>query len=135
MRKRLIVLGGLVLLAILTITATNTFLKQRQSSDAEKVAGEFITAVTSGDVQKSYQLLSTDAQDNDPIDDTWTTLVGRLNIVFADEEATLASESVTGGTVNLRYNIPGNDNESYHLLLSMVNENGWRVDSFTSGQN
>ena len=135
MRKRLIVLGGLILLAAIMITLTNTFLKGRQTSGAEKVAESFISAVSAGNVDKSFQLLSSDAQNNDPKDGSWTALVERLSIVFTGEDPTLASESASGKTVNLRYNIPGNDNESYHLLLTLVQENGWRVDSFTSGQN
>lgn len=135
MRKRLMVLGGLILLAVVAIIATNTFLQGRQSSGAEKVATDFIAAVSNGDVDKSFQLLSTNAQNNDPKDTSWSQYVARLNITFVDEDPTLASESVSGKTVNLRYNIPGNDNQSYHLLLTMVQENGWRVDSFTSGQN
>ena len=135
MRKRLMVLGGLVLLATFAIVATNTFLQGRQSSGAEKVAADFIAAVSNGDVDKSYALLSTDAQNSDPKDTTWSPYVARLNVAFVDEDPTLASKSVSGKTVNLRYNIPGNDNQSYHLLLTMVQQNGWRVDSFTSGQN
>jgi len=135
MRKRLLLVLGLLLVVVLLLTSVRAFLGHQHIAGADKIGQQFIAAVADGDASKSRQLFTAAAQVDNPVNGSWGQFVERLNIIFNGQRPRLMSSQPDGQQLILTYSIDGNDNQNYHMILTMTQENGWKVDSFTSGEN
>ena len=132
MLRKLVVVGGLLIVAILAITTINAYLKIH--TPTRQVSQKFISYVVRDDASSSYSLFSDTAKSTQSTED-WTKTVTNIAPFFTGRKAAFVSETVgspSSQTITT-YDITGLDNRDYNFVLSLIKENNqWRVYSFTS---
>ena len=133
MNKKLVVVIVCFVIAIAFITiGAKVVSTQSQHNAARKMSDQFVSETLAGKYDKTYALLTTDAQKS--LDTAnWADKLATMHIYFAGRKPTFASVSWTG-TPTFTYDVAGNDG-SYKFVVILnpfKGSGGWRVQSFTS---
>lgn len=104
------------------------------TSGAAKVSNDMVKYLQAGDTKSAYQLLtksqkeSFSEEDFDPIVQTIKeNMTGKPSI----KSQSVNSETESGTTGNVAYDIKGSDGEMYVLSVDLIKEDdGWKVNQF-----
>jgi len=132
MLRKLVVVGGLLIVAILAITTISAYLKTH--TPTRQVSQKFISYVVRDDASSSYSLFSDTAKGTQSVEN-WSKTIADIAPFFKGKKATFVNETAgsSADQTTATYDITGLDNRDYNFVLSLVKENNqWRVYSFTS---
>lgn len=121
----------IMVIALLLVFVGWLSLKKVQQSNLRKTADVFSSEIVSGNDNSSFKLLTSDAQQQNPSGTVWGPFVKRLSNTFSGRHPIYANTAASGKYTIVTYNITGSDG-NYVFTLALINEGGWRIDSFTS---
>lgn len=132
MRKRFVTVAIILLIIIGAVFGGKAIYGEIRYSAPRKVAATFVTNIIAGNAQASYDLFTSDTQGQNPLNGSWGSYVARMHVAFDGQRPKLTSTTTSNGTVNVDYSIKGNDETTYDLTVTLVNESGWHVRYFVS---
>ncbi|HSW37449.1 MAG TPA: hypothetical protein VLG37_03720 [Candidatus Saccharimonadales bacterium] len=136
MRKKLLQIGGLLLIALLIVMAVSSFLNARHS--ASSVCSNLLKAIQQDDATKSYSLFSKNLAGQESASD-WKAQVTNLNKVYGKSSSfkqTAEIKSLNPSTDNpeteLHYELTSSPNKYAITCRAVKSGNRYLVDSFVS---
>ena len=133
MVQKLLRIGAWLIVVLIILSIGGAIYSHLVQASLRKTGDTFVAAVVAGDTTKTFNLLSKNAQKQNPVNSAWGDLIPRLGKVFTGHAPVYNNKVVVGKDTILTYIISGSDGNKYALTLGMIRQGtGWRVDSFTS---